>query len=275
MKRVAGESIIFLMIGVFWSSVSQGTCGQTPTRPTPIESSAQSQPTFEVATIKPADGSGLLGFLSYPDGRIVVGNASVKTLVSYAFDVQDFQVVGQPRWAEAARYNVVALEPKESNAGGQPTQRATPNEKERKMLQALLEERFGLKAHQEYKQGPAYILSKGKKKLTLQDAKYKDSDARATFLMTRGGIADGTALGNNLTMKFLAALLSPLLERPVLDQTGLKGSYDFRLGPDDPTNQDLTAAIIDDMDRLGLKLSAGKGPIEMIAIDHVNKPTEN
>lgn len=143
------------------------------------------------------------------------------------------------------------------------------------MLETLLEDRFGLKFHREYKQGPVYILSRGKKKLMLQEPKDKASDPRGGVFTMSGGIANGMAAGNNVSMKFLAAQLSPDLERPVLDQTGLTGSYDFRLEPDDPTNHDIIAAIIDDMDRLGLKLKAGKGLVETIVIDQANKPTEN
>ena len=143
------------------------------------------------------------------------------------------------------------------------------------MLQTLLEARFGLKFHREYKQGPVYILSRGKKKLMLQEPKDKASDPRGAVIILSGGIADGSAFGNNISMKFLAAQLSLHLERPVLDQTGLAGSYDFRLKPDDPTNHDLTAAIIDAMNRLGLKLKAGKGPVETIVVDQASKPTEN
>jgi uncharacterized protein (TIGR03435 family) len=143
------------------------------------------------------------------------------------------------------------------------------------MLQTLLEGRFGLEFHDEYNQGSVYILSKGNKKLMLQEPKYKNSDPRGGVFMMPGGIADGTAFGNNVSMKFLAEQLSPWLGRPVLDRTGLTGSYDFRLGPEDPSNHDMVAAIIADMNRLGLKLKGGKGPIRTIVIDHANTPTEN
>lgn len=249
--------------------------GQAPTGSL-AQPQTQSRPSFEVATIKPAkSGTGLMGFMSYPDGRVVVGNADLKTLVSYALGVREFQVAGGPGWVGSDRYNITALLPAELREEAPTIAKAIPSEDQRRMLRTLLEDRFALKFHREYRNGPVYILSRGKKTLMLQEPKYKNSDPRVGVFMMPGGIADGTALGNNVSTKFMAAQLSPSLGRPVLDRTGLTGSYDFRLGPDDPSNHDIVTAIIDDMDRLGLKLKAGKGPVETIVIDHANKPTEN
>jgi uncharacterized protein (TIGR03435 family) len=61
----------------------------------------------------------------------------------------------------------------------------------------------------------------------------------------------------------------------VLDQTGLTGAYDFHLPPVDPENHDYNAAIFDAMHRLGLELKRGKGPVETMAIDHIEKPSAN
>jgi uncharacterized protein (TIGR03435 family) len=253
--------------------------GQAPADTTPSQSQTQPKPAFEVATIKPIKpgASGILGFLSYPGGRLIVGYASLKMLIHYAFDVPEFQIIGEPSWADSARYNIAAVPPdtSESRTAKGPPLKATPSEEQREMLQTLLEDRFGLKFHREYRQGPVYILSRGKKKLMLQEPKDKTSDPRGGILTMAGGIVDGSAFGNNISMKFLARQLSYDLQRPVLDQTGLTGSYDFNLEPDDPTNHDLTEAVIEDMNRLGLKLKTGKGPVEMIVIDQANKPSEN
>lgn len=273
--RICASGLIFFSLALLCGS--SGMCGQSAIEAKPAKSQNLSKPVFEVATIKPMnpDGSGMLGFMSYPGGKVVVGNASLKMLVSYAFNVEEFQIVDKTGWAGSNRYNIVALPASDSPSEKQDFQKAEPNEVQREMLQALLVERFGLKSHVEFRQGPVYILSLGKKKLMLQEPKYKDSDPRGGVYMMAGGIADGTASGNNISMKFLATQLSPWLERPVLDETGLTGSYDFRLMPDDPTNHDITAAIIHAMDRLGLQLKAGKGPIETVVIDSANKPTEN
>ena len=83
------------------------------------------------------------------------------------------------------------------------------------------------------------------------------------------------AAGVNMTMAFLAYQLGADLEKPVINQTGLTGGYDFRLVPDDPGNLDLVSAVMRVVDRLGLKLKRGKAPVETIVIGKVAQPTGN
>ena len=89
------------------------------------------------------------------------------------------------------------------------------------------------------------------------------------------GIVDGEAFGVNISMSVFATKLGSYLKRPVLDQTGLTDKYDFHLDPDDPTNTDGPTAVLDVVKRLGLKLTPGKVPIEVIVVDHVERPSEN
>jgi uncharacterized protein (TIGR03435 family) len=234
---------------------------------------------FEVATIKPVDpnAGGAMGFYSYPGGTVNLGFANLRMMIYYAFDVPMENVLGGPEWVSKDRYNIVARPPgsSESATAKQAGIKATPSAEQRKMLQSLLIERFNLKCHREMKEGPVYILTRGSGKLHMEEPKDKDTDSRGAVMMKPGGIVDGEAFGQNITMSFLAANLSSYLKRPVLDQTGLIGSYDFHLDPDDPTNTDIPTAVFDAVKRLGLNLKAGKGPIETIVIDSATKPTEN
>ena len=236
-------------------------------------------PAFEVATIKPfnINDNGTSGFVSYPGGRVNVGYASLRVLVFYAFDVQGYQIVGGPDWIDKERYNIVGRAPASSDSATarKASFQTTPNDEQRKMLQSLLAERFGFKFHRETKEGPVYVLTKGNNKLQMQDAKDKDGYMRGAIIMKQGGIVDGEADAQNIPMSYFASVLSRHLGRPVLDQTGLTGSYDFHLNPDDPTNTDMEAAVFDVVKRLGLKITPGKGPIETIVIDNATKPTEN
>lgn len=252
--------------------------GQTSAPPSPATASAI-LPAFEVATIKLVDPSrgGVMGFYSRPGGRVFVGFASVKMLLSYAFDIQQFNIAGGPDWIGAGEYNIEALPPdsSESRTGKQPPIGATPSGEQRKMLQSLLADRFALNYHMETREGPVYVLTRGAGKLHLEEPKNKDGDARGGVVMKQGGIADGEAFGQNISMQALAKSLSGGLHLPVLDQTGITGTYDFHLEPDDPDNHDYAAAIFDAMHRLGLNLRKGKGPVETLVIDHVERPTEN
>ena len=143
------------------------------------------------------------------------------------------------------------------------------------MLQSLLRDRYALKFHTETRQGEVYLLTRGSKPLQLQPPKYPTVDSRGGVMMKQGGIADGEAAGTNVTMAFLASQLSRYLGLPVLDQTGITGSWDYHLPPTDEENHDFQAAILDAMRRLGLDLKKGKGAIETIVIDHVERPSEN
>ena len=77
------------------------------------------------------------------------------------------------------------------------------------------------------------------------------------------------------TTDYLAQRLGGYLRLPVLNQTGIAGSYDFDLPPDDPENQDLVTAVLSVVDRLGLKLKRGHGPVRTLVIDRIEQPSEN
>jgi uncharacterized protein (TIGR03435 family) len=234
------------------------------------------RPEYEVATIKPANpNGGHIGFESFPGGRIDMGNANLKMLLYYAYDVTEAQVVDATSWGSSKKFSIV-IQPNEDSPTRLLTHiRATPNEEQRGMLRALLEERFGLKMHMEDRVRPVYILSRGKKQLMLTAPEHEDADPRGGVFMMPGGVVDGTAMGSNMTMEALARSMSSWLELPVVDQTGLKGSYDFRLTADDPTNHDMLLGCIRAMDRLGLQLKAGKAPVKTVVVDAVSLPSEN
>jgi uncharacterized protein (TIGR03435 family) len=94
-------------------------------------------------------------------------------------------------------------------------------------------------------------------------------------MMKQGGIIDGEAEGTNTNTDYLALRFSRYLQLTVLNQTGITGSYDYYLPPGDPENQDMVAAVLDVVDRLGLKIKRGRGLIQTLVIDHVEQPSEN
>jgi uncharacterized protein (TIGR03435 family) len=259
-------------------------------------------PSFEVASVKPArpPAGQHVGIFNYPGGRISVSQLTLEMLISEAFHVQLFQISGGPGWIRNDRYDIEAKPPASSKSSmSRPPDRKTPlNEEQRQMLQALLTDRFQLKVHREIKPGPVYLLVKGNNALKLEAPKDKDGFSWA-------GSADGGPIigygiaGTNISMPELATRLSGFLERPVLDCTGLKGSFDFKfedaagdgaspamgglpaggpktgeLLPDDPASR-LIYSTFAAIKGIGLRLDQGKAPVETIAIDHVEKPSEN
>jgi uncharacterized protein (TIGR03435 family) len=235
---------------------------------------------FDVATIKPVDPKVRQGMgPRIEGGRVMVGQVSVKRLVGYAFDVDDWQVDGGPAWACDTRYNIVGVPP-EPYLSRAARHRYTLTPAERQMLQSLLIERFGLKYHREVKTGPVLLLTRGSGPLDLlHEPKDKDREPAGDMMQRTGAggasTADGETFGLNITMAQFVHNLSPDLGKPVLDRTGLTAAYDFHVEPFDQPNEDITLMAIGAMQRLGLKLTAGKGPVETIVIDSVSMPTPN
>ncbi|SPE36142.1 conserved exported hypothetical protein [Candidatus Sulfopaludibacter sp. SbA3] len=240
--------------------------------------SAEDPPAFEVASVKPATPQDrIIGLFTYPGGRITASLYTLQMLIEEAFDAQPFQVSGGPRWIHDDRYDIEAKPPAsaKSSKATPPYPKAPPNAEQRQMLQTLLVDRFELKFHRETREGPVYFLTKGSKERRLRDAKDKDAYPWAGSL--RGGAISGDGLaGTNITMPLLAQRLSGYLGRPVLERTGLEGSYDFRFEyASDDAHTDVIASIFASIQGIGLKLEAAKGPVETIVIDHAEKPSGN
>jgi uncharacterized protein (TIGR03435 family) len=244
--------------------------------PVSPQSASANLPAFDAATIKPPNPAASYrksGFYGEPGGRVFFGG-NIKMLVELAFDLQDFQVSGGPKWIGSQWFEINAVPPETSLSRNIKVRNAEPASEQRLMLQSLLRDRFGFKFHLETKEGTVYILSRGSKPLQLRSPKDPAADPRA-IVIGKPGSVDGEAQGTNTTTDYLALRLSRYLQLPVLNQTGITGSYDFYLPPDDPENQDIVLAVLHVADRLGLKIKRGRGPIETLVIDHVEQPSEN
>jgi uncharacterized protein (TIGR03435 family) len=236
-----------------------------------------SLPAFGAATIRPPDPKAHnqnVGFSGAPGGRVFFGG-NIKMLVEYSFDLQDYQIAGGPGWTTSQWFEINAVPPETSSSHNIRVRNAEPTPEQRLMLQSLLADRFGLKLHLETKEGEVYILTRSRNPLQLKPPKDPELDPRAIVMMKQGGIADGEAQGTNTTTDYLALRLSRYLQLPVLNQTGIIGTYDYYLPPDDPENHDVVAAVMDVVDRLGLKIKRGRGPIQTLVIDHIEQPSEN
>jgi uncharacterized protein (TIGR03435 family) len=219
----------------------------------------------------------VIGLFTYPGGRITATNYTLEMLMEEAYGVQRFQIAGGPRWIGDDRYSIVAKPPAsaKSSKSMPPYPKAPPNEEQLLMLQTLLVDRFHLQFHRETKEGPIYVLAVGSKELKLKPAKSAD-DYPWVGGPEGGGISGSGMAGTNASMQLLAARLSPYFRRPVLDQTGLKGAFDFRLEiTKDDSQPDVIASIFSSIQALGLKLEAARGPVETLVIDYAERPTGN
>jgi uncharacterized protein (TIGR03435 family) len=232
---------------------------------------------FDAATIKPPDPKApnrVAGFYGYPGGRVFFGGY-IKWLVEFAFNLQDYQLAGGPNWVSSQWFEVNAVPPEASPSRNIKLQNADPTSEQRLMLQSLLRDRFGFEFHFEMKQGEVYILSRSSRTLQLKPPKDPSADPRAGVINKTGDIWDGEAEGTNTTTDNLALRLSCYLKLPVINQTGITGSYDFFLPPDDAENTDPVVAVLGVVDRLGLKIKRTRGPIQSLVIDHIDMPSEN
>ncbi|HEY4084777.1 MAG TPA: M56 family metallopeptidase [Bryobacteraceae bacterium] len=226
---------------------------------------AQSQPVrkFEAVTIKPNELGGGHSHSHSSDGR---WNASMttKSLIEFAFGIKSFQLEGGPGWLDENNYDFVASTGDATHLTGQTLQ---------PYLQSLLSDRFHLVYHRTQKEFSVYALmtAKGGPKLTPSTG---DEKGEGTNSNGNKGVIHMT--GQYLTMASFASFLASEVNRPVIDRTGIQGRYDVKLdwstGEIDTTLPAIFTAL---QEQMGLRLEATKGPVEILVIDSVDKPSEN
>jgi uncharacterized protein (TIGR03435 family) len=254
-----------------------------------------SQPSYEVASIKPDhsnDSPALMRAMFTNDGLTAEG-MTAKFLIGLAYNVKDFQVSGGPSWAESERFTVdakIGLSEIEAFNKLPPDQRM---EQRRLMLQRLLADRFQLKVSHSTKELPIYalVVAKNGPKFTQSTTAPPPGPRAAVMQGTFRGTGDAFT-GNGVNMRMLANWLGIRVGRDVVDKTGLEGTYDLTMrwdadsqrlttadpgqGPVDTPSDSSGLTIFTALkQQLGLKLEPQKGPVEIIIIDHLEKPSEN
>jgi len=260
---------------------------------------SQARRSFETVSIK-ASAPGGKSFSLSGLPKLTAKNASLRDLIRVAYQVRDFQISGGPDWIDSTHYDIEATA-KDKPAPKEWIQTMTS------LLQSLLEDRFKLKPHRETKELPVYVLTVAKGGPKFQQSKEKSC---TTFNWIRNspppgqissihcGAAELTNAQLNRTLDAvgisikgatpdapgLMFFLSRELDRIVIDKTGLTGLFDFYLEwsraatldkaatSADPDNLSLFTAL---QDQLGLKLTPEKGPVEILVIDHAEKPSAN
>ncbi len=242
---------------------------------------ADADPSFDVATIKPnPSGATSMQQLTTNGHNFVIRNGSLGDMMAFAYNVQMKQVVGSPSWINEDRYDVAATQDQEGLASDKQL---------RAMLRKMLEERFKLTIHHDKRELPAFVLTVGKTGQKLTPSQIKGPLPGMGFRPTAGGLM--LRINNGTMTDFCSFLQSAVLDRPVVDQTAVTGRFDFGVTftPDDsqfnghppkqPPATDTTEIAPNLFEaiqqQLGLKLSAEKAQVDVIAIDHVEKPSAN
>jgi uncharacterized protein (TIGR03435 family) len=279
------------------------------------QTTEQSNPQFEVASIKPnksGDNRVMLGV--QPGGRFTATNVTLRLLIRNAYQLQDFQITGGPSWIADEHFDIVAKaetgdgigDPFRAEQTGQPSRGQL-------MIRALLADRFKLVVHNEDKDMPIYalVLARSDGKLGPQ-LKTSDVDCAAVMAAGRGRgrglppppepggpppqcgirIGPGNMAVGGSPMRQVATSLAIFAGRIVVDKTGLAGNYDFTLTwtPDQmpgagqrppgapeppPIDPNGPSLFTAVQEQLGLKLDSQRGPVAMLVIDRAERPTEN
>jgi uncharacterized protein (TIGR03435 family) len=220
---------------------------------------------FDVASVKltthgrNAGGMTISGFTIVSPGRFVGIRVNLRECVEEAYELKDYQISG-PDWVSSNDriYDIEAKAPPE-----------TGRQQMRLMLQTLLKERFHLKLHRETRVLPVYLLE-----IAKNGPRLHASTDPAGSLWSRGGSGSVHVNGDSATMKGLADGLSRDLDRPVLDNTGISGTY--RIDLQWAREGDGPSAFAAIEEQLGLKLQASKAPFDVLVIDHAERtPAEN
>lgn len=256
------------------------TAWDLPTPPAPPKGLPQGMKAeFEVVSIKPTGQPAGLG-LNVTSTELRAGSISLAGLITFTFELHPTQVSGLPGWAETEGYQIIAKLP----PGGEPS-----DVQIRTMLKSLMQSRFGLSFHTEKRELSAYTISIGKNgPAGINMVKNTTNGQRV------GAQGLGRTLFSGITMAdFAAQLQLRVLDRPVIDRTGLTDRYDFTLNwrPDEfqfprasaAQRANAVAAGADALpdlftavqEQLGLKLDATKAVTEVLVIDKVSKPSEN
>jgi uncharacterized protein (TIGR03435 family) len=230
-------------------------------------------PSFEVATIKPTapgEESKSLAPLRIQGRYLTVKSISLLGLIQRAYKLQPRQILSAPNWANSANFDITGV----PDTAGQPSE-----DQELEMYQKLLANRFKLSFRRTTKEFPVYALEPERDgpKLTKSSG---DPNGPELLIMKPGANGSLIVTFSNTSMPQLARVLMQVItDQQVVDQTDLKGSYDFKLTfSEDPSAPDSSGApdIYDAVQQqLGLKLQSTKAPVDVIVIDHAEPPTEN
>jgi uncharacterized protein (TIGR03435 family) len=211
-------------------------------------------------------------------GRFRAVNAPLIWLFSSAYGqaqrpLFQSQVIGAPDWFTSEPYDIIGKVAGEVSSLSLEEQfRTIPA-----LLRSLLEDRFALKVHRETRQLPIYVLVRVKNDGPL-GPRMTRSSLDCTKTPTRCGYSglSGRVTGGWMTTAMLCNVLAGAVERVVVDHTGLDGRFDVELEwSPDQTATDKPSIFSAVQEQLGLKLESDRGPVEVVVIDHVERPTED
>lgn len=237
----------------------------------PNRMSADADPSYEVATIKPSNPDGGNSGFHMQGRRLFIENKTLREIFIFACGIHPKQLIGEPAWFASDHYDIDGV----LDVKGEPSLKQMQH-----IVQKLLADRFALKFHRETRELPVYALAVAQGGPKIAKSKGDPNVLGDENDQIHAG--QHTMAITNMSMTDFTLIMQFFMDRPVVDQTGLAGKWDFtwtwttdesRVPPDaiNPPPGLFTAI----QEQLGLKLEARKAPAEVLVVDHVEQPSAN
>jgi uncharacterized protein (TIGR03435 family) len=242
----------------------------------------QSAPVFEVVSVKPNNTDAEPSMNVPPRGLVAIVNVPLENVIVNAYGVPAFRILEAPGWIKRERFDISARIPD-----------GAPSGQQRSMLQSLLEERFKLRVHREAREQPIYTVvvarSDGRLgprlKQSSADCATANSASAVPFspdgpcaALFGVGLAGGRIISRGQPLTRVISALSMAVSRGVVDRTGLQGPFDVELEWSSDVGAAATSANAPSIftalqEQLGLRLEPSRGPVDVLVIDSVERPT--
>jgi uncharacterized protein (TIGR03435 family) len=273
MKRAADAALWFAVACAALGSLFR--CAQAQDAQAKPEATkrmaADADPSFEVATVK-LSSPDERGTSMHTEGqRIDIKNQTIHNVLAFAYGVHSKQIVDEPGWLALDRYDIDGV----IDTEGQPSLRQMQS-----ILRKLLADRFQLKMHRETRDLSVYALTVANDGSKLTKSRGDPNLLGDENDQNHNGVV--TQAITNMSMTDFTLIMQYFVDRPIVDQTGLAGKWDFKWTwtsdeshlPPDATNPPpgLFTAI---QEQLGLKLEAKKAPADVFVVDHIERPSAN
>ena len=226
-------------------------------------------PGWEAATVKPSAPDDPVSHINISGRHVMIEGQSVRGMLKFAYGVQNVQIVDAPEWMKTERWDVT----------GVPDAKGIPNLPQfQSMMRKLLADRFDLKVHRQQREMAVFALEVAKGGAKMQKSALDPNGGPGNNGNGTGGIE--THRYTNTAMPDLALMLMIYTDRPIVDQTGLQGRYDFdlRWTKDETrtTDTDAPPGLFTALqEQLGLKLEATKAQADVLVVDKVERPAAN
>ena len=224
---------------------------------------------WDVVSIRPHKQLETSSSMQWAADGIEFHNMTLPALFLNAFDVRsESQIVGYPAWVNSEHFDIQAKMDADTAAAYRKLKGADGSRQWHSFMRQILDERFGLKFHIEKRQLAVYDLVIAKQGLKLKESAKDDTSSSST--------GPGKFTAHRIQSGSLAFSLAGVVERVVIDKTGLTGEYDIDLAWSPDNEPDSGPSIFTALqEQLGLKLEPAKAPLDVVVIDHIERPSEN